>query len=933
MSGAEDFGEYEVQKREDGSLFELGRGAMGVTYKAFDTNLHRFVALKTISPAVMAHPDAEERFTREARSAAQLRHPNIAAVFRRDKTPEGTHFYAMEFCEGRTIEQLVTQEGALEWRRALGIAAQAANALAAAARRNLIHRDIKPSNLMLVRDGEEEGEGEVLKVIDFGLAKMTAADGAAWSSLGTQGFVGTAHFASPEQIQNGIVDTRTDIYSLGATLWFMLLGSPPFAGSVWEVISKHVTSSPDFSLLRAAPEKVVDLVREMMAKSPADRPQTARELLDKIKKCLHRAPDAEPALDTQRMPRMQPIPGEQQALAGWAPSLRDLLRARRILEPAEALRLGEALAAILDMEDAAGASRGALLIHEISIHFRDPLSARDARAKLREPVTTWPRFNLAISVSDNRAAAETVVSGGNETVFTRGDPAADRVQQLARLLYELLGGVAGSQYAPLASLGEKGNEVLQRGIVKGLREYPRARDLIDAFGAAKADNPGPRPGSRGEFSVSRAESESPYYSYKPLPASRREPTVGRVESESPRYSYEPRPASRQEPTAGRPERKRKISPIKRRTVVILAIVGAAVALTSFAVFGWIKLPFSGRIPAHADNFASSNAPKVRQADESEKRKAKPPLTVTSGPKQVAKVESARSSLRVLPPASSNMPRSGSTGISATKKAPFVNSLRMEFVPAGMHGVLFCRTDTRVRDFRQYAEETNLQQTGGIYALKLKTNMDASHSLEWGLDFNASWERPGFSQTDDDPVVGVSWNEARDFCDWLSAKEGRSYRLPTDEEWSAAVGSGAYPWGNAWPPSNGAGNYADQSFLRSLPGSDWTNELGNYYDFYPRTSPVGRFKANAWGLFDMGGNVWQWCEDKYRASMNDLETLEKYPALRNERASDGTPYRVVRGGAWDIDDPTFLRSTFRNFVRPASRGDAFGFRCVLVVPGG
>src|ERR1700722_6836939 len=112
---AEKFGEYEGKKREDGSLFELGRGAMGVTYKAFDTHLHRFVALKTISPAILAHPDAEERFTREARSAAQLRHPNIAAVFRRDKTPEGTHYYAMELCDGQTIEQLVKQEGALDW--------------------------------------------------------------------------------------------------------------------------------------------------------------------------------------------------------------------------------------------------------------------------------------------------------------------------------------------------------------------------------------------------------------------------------------------------------------------------------------------------------------------------------------------------------------------------------------------------------------------------------------------------------------------------------------------------------------------------------------------------------------------------------------------------------------------------------------------------
>jgi serine/threonine protein kinase len=338
---AEKFGEYEVLKREDGSLFELGRGAMGVTYKAFDTDLHRFVALKTISLAAMAHPEAEERFIRETRSAAQLRHPNISGIFRRDKTQEGTHYYAMEFCEGRTIDQLVREEGPIKWRRALEITAQAAKALAAASRKNLIHRDIKPSNLMLVREDQGEGEREVLKSIDFGLAKMVAENGAAWSSMGTQGFVGTAHFASPEQIQNGIVDTRSDIYSLGATLWFMLVGTPPFSGSIWDVISKHVTATPDVSLLTDAPKTVIDMIRAMMEKNPANRPQSPLELLNEIKGCLGADNEMEAVKNEERPPlvKYSSDPGEP-APNGTLPndppeilrvrtlSLLDLLRAR-----------------------------------------------------------------------------------------------------------------------------------------------------------------------------------------------------------------------------------------------------------------------------------------------------------------------------------------------------------------------------------------------------------------------------------------------------------------------------------------------------------------------------------------------------------------------------------------------------------------------------
>jgi serine/threonine protein kinase len=371
MSAAEKFGEYEVQKREDGSLVELGRGAMGVTYKAFDTHLHRFVALKTISPAAMAHPEAEERFTREARSVAQLRHPNIADIFRRDKTPEGTHYYAMEFCEGQTVQQLVKQEGPLAWWRALEIAAQATDALAAAARKNLIHRDIKPANLMLVR----EDEREVLKVIDFGLAKMTLEDGAAWSSMGTRGFIGTAHFASPEQIQNGIVDAHSDIYSLGATLWFMLLGTPPFAGSIWEVISKHVTATPDFSPLTGVPETVVDLIRNMMEKNPADRPQTARELLDKITACLQSR-------------------WEEPASEDWMPALDHLLRVCGELPFEEALLIGRALAATLDAESLTGPQVASLTMRQFKICFLDEPSKDDARARLREPVTAWPPFDF-----------------------------------------------------------------------------------------------------------------------------------------------------------------------------------------------------------------------------------------------------------------------------------------------------------------------------------------------------------------------------------------------------------------------------------------------------------------------------------------------------------------------------------------------------------
>ena len=258
---------------------------------------------------------------------------------------------------------------------------------------------------------------------------------------------------------------------------------------------------------------------------------------------------------------------------------------------------------------------------------------------------------------------------------------------------------------------------------------------------------------------------------------------------------------------------------------------------------------------------------------------------------------------------------------ATKEAPFVNSLGLEFVPVpGKAGVFLCRTETRVRDFRAYAEATDYVQTGGASVLKFT---DGNPS--WELDEAASWEKPGFEQSEDHPVVCVSWEEARAMAAWLSTEEpGLTYRLPTDAEWSAAVGSvGKYPWGNAWPPPVGSGNYF---------GKEWSGWSTDYPhdDGAERTARIASYAENRFGFFDLGGNVFEWCEDPYRASMNDADALEAYPALKEEKDSEGTPYRVLRGGSWNHSSEFFLRSSCRVYVHPTLRYVDRGFRLVVSV---
>ena len=279
------FEHFRVLRREDGSLWELGRGAMGVTFKAVDTRLDALVALKVIGEKVLANTAAHERFRREARAAASLRHSHVASVYHFGQ--EGTnYFYAMEFVEGESVAAFVKARGPLPWPVALDITRQAAGALAAVHARLLVHRDIKPDNLMLTCEAGGEPDTHHVKLIDFGLAKSLLPPEDAPTDALTVGFLGTPYYASPEQFEEMDCDIRCDIYSLGATLWFMLTGRPPFTGNLLQVFQQHVSKPPPVAALPASlPPEVRGLLTRMLAKRPGDRPQTPGELRREIDAC------------------------------------------------------------------------------------------------------------------------------------------------------------------------------------------------------------------------------------------------------------------------------------------------------------------------------------------------------------------------------------------------------------------------------------------------------------------------------------------------------------------------------------------------------------------------------------------------------------------------------------------------------------------------
>lgn len=236
----------------------------------------------------------------------------------------------------------------------------------------------------------------------------------------------------------------------------------------------------------------------------------------------------------------------------------------------------------------------------------------------------------------------------------------------------------------------------------------------------------------------------------------------------------------------------------------------------------------------------------------------------------------------------------------SKDRPFVNSLGMKFVPVpGAANLLMSIWETRVQDYAAYAA--------------------ANPAVD------GSWrnvEFKGHKQGPDHPVVNVSWEDAQGFCAWLSKKEGKTYRVPTDHEWSLAVGvgdredpraipqsksgqvAGVFPWGMQWPPPPGAGNYyGEEAAGMGLFGSP----IQGYRDAHPFTAPVGSYTANPLGIFDLGGNVWEWCEDFYDGKSGS---------------------RVLRGASWGDYDSAFLLSSGRYFYTATGRGNIGGFRVVF-----
>jgi serine/threonine protein kinase len=928
-----EFEHYELLTNADGSLMELGRGAMGVTYKAFDTNLHCFVALKVISSALLDSETAADRFLREARAAARLRHRNVASVFHLGKHGD-SYFYSMEFIDGETLLYRVKRDGPLDCIFALDVAQQVACALIAAEQQQIVHRDIKPSNVMLVR----ESDGEILaKVIDFGLVKSAVGDSTAASELTMRGFVGTPYFASPEQLDRQQEDIRSDIYSLGVTLWYMLTGKPTFVGSMASVIAQHLEKSPPFESIAILPAQVVAVLRRMLEKERSQRIQSPSELRTELKRCVESLAASRPPERplSSAADNFETIALTNTALQFVRPESGALLKNRyRLIEDVNPANPGHTFHA----EDVVSTARITVRVFMASPELLDEIDQRAALlpsalhrnfihvlAVERERNFSFIAFEwlegfaLVDLLRARRALTLREMLLLLKQIASAVDAARQWQMKLEMNLRDILIHFPDGFVDPSASnvllrcpLDEWPAFVVKLSLLGEIKELEAAAEGIEERTMISNAKPqqdavhlgilvyellGGKPGGFAPIAnVSEKGNEilrkclTPersfstatefYDAFNEVSAARRtvRPNASSVSEPAQLSQIRFAPSSEESPVlkaASRSEGPRPQSEQKKGALILVAILSGVLAAG-----GLLWLYLSG---------ASNPAP-------------------SANPQWPAPKPALGPSFHPAPP--------------QPGKA-WTNSLDMRFAPLG--NIFVSIWQTRVRDFEAFVAATGYDAVGGM----------SSAITQNGFKLNQmSWREPGFSQTPNHPVVGVSWEDANQFCAWLTKKERsegtlrnfQSYRLPTDHEWSKAIGleheqgatpsdrsakiKGVYPWGTTFPPPVDTLNY-DGSESRAGAPDTWP-VIPDYHDAYPRTAPVTAFSPNARGLCSVGGNVWEWCMDRYEKTLN---------------------WRTLRGGSWATFRQEEILSSYRRGYGPLFRSDEIGFRCVIASNGG
>jgi len=879
-------GNYVVQRK-------LGAGAMGVVYLGRDPVLDRKVAIKVLPASLSSDEERLKRFLREAKSAARLIHTNVAAVHQAGA--EGRLAYiAMEYVEGMSLDQVVSEGKPMDWKEATRIIRDAAAGLGAAHAIELVHRDIKPGNLMRTKDG-------VTKVVDFGLARGQQTD----TQLTQQGtLLGTPAYMAPEQWMGGEVDGRTDLYSLTCTYYYLLTGQLPFdAPSMPALGYQHrYEAFPDpREHVAGLPDGVCRALVQGSAKKPEERFQNAEELvsaLDVLLACpeesltfgsswqeMGAATDAEPSAAVDPLPNGFPkIEASAAALPQSQPSV--AVRSKLEIPVWVWAAVGGGIVALLLLLGVVFIFSSKHGTVQITLHNADD----NVKISLDGDTISIDGLKelLKLKVGEHNLVAS---SPNFETVTQ-----SFRVKEGETTVVEVT-------FVPKAAPDTVAEGAASPATYRVTLDPPQATLAASGEGASVTGQGGERivrvAEADGQSKVTLVAMLDGYQDHR----QELQPVAGETRHLIVRLEPVPKPS---------PKPQVSESPKKKTTIATKS--GQTQAMTP-------SVPSPDETP-----------------DVGEPRGGGKPTEV-SGDSSLGKTMTNSIGMKlVLIPQGEFMMGSQESQEQLSKAFPTHVPKWVDFRDEQPpHRVRITRAfylgahEVTVGQFRQFAEEANYR-TEAERDGQGGTGDEESGHAEVRRKPKCTWRHTGWNQSDDHPVVNVTWNDAVAFCEWLSGKEDKTYRLPTEAEWEYACRANTTTRWYHGDDIEGLAHVAN--VVDATAKAKWSAkyERDNRTTLHPLrasdghafTAPVGSFQPNTFGLYDMHGNVWEWCADWYS---------EDYYGTSPTDDPTGPPngvLRVARNADWTAN-PLGSRSANRNGLAPDYRSGSSGFRVVMTMP--
>ncbi len=775
-------------------LEKLGRGGMGQVFKARHRRMERIVALKMLPAGTARSPAALKRFQREAKAAAQLSHPNIVTAYDADEA-DGIHFLVMEYVEGQDLAALIKKQGPLSAATAVDYIVQAGQGLDYAHRHGVVHRDIKPANILLDCEG-------AIKVLDMGLARVESGAIGDEALTSTGQVMGTLDFMAPEQaFDTSNVDARTDIYSLGCTLYFLLAGHSPFGGDTMtqKILAHREEPIPSLRELRSdVSENLEGIFRQMLAKSPAERQASMAEVVEQLSQSLTTGDDP----------------------------LQDLE------EPAIVGETGDIFADVTEdtsISDASSISLERSVVTPIGACTSDPSDASLTDQPSANPIVTFSRTAFR-AFRDSGMPWLLAVTGvgvlglaglflgivfllrdGDQTVRVEIAPEVASDATVTVWMDDRQMEIAGLGETIELKPGEHGYEIRRGDEVVAARE----------FAVVKGDNPALK------ITLDRSDDSVLDVSPEEDDDSGSSVSSGQVD--------EPRTSSTAS-SGGAPP-------------LAIAPFDANQARRYQQAWGdYLRVP-------------------VEQSVDLGEGVALMMVLIPPGEFVMGSTEEERYHVVEQGKAEERA--------SVVKRLPNEGPQHRVRIsqPFGLS-----RHEVTRRQFRQFAKETGYRMP----------------------------TEPGFPQTDDDPLVNVSWKDVTAFCQWLSKKLGATYRLPTEAEWEYACRAGTTTF---WHSGDSEEAMREHGWFEANSGG--------------KTHPVGQLERNAWGLFDMHGNAFEWCSD-----WCDGDYYRMSPPVDPTGPSTGHT-RMLRGGHWGAS-VWLCRSACRRNGYPRESSPYVGFRLAYTV---